>query len=369
MPDSRLEPVYAVLRTHNLDAVAIVPGPNFRRLFGRDFHLMERPLIAIVPASGDPVAIVPHLELSSFSELKFPGPVFSWQDEIGYERAFAAAAEALTSLNATKRFGLEAQRMRVFEQMALATAFPDAGFVDAHSQVSSIRLQKTPEEIALLMKAIRISEAALEATLKTVQVGQSEQEIQSQLIRQLFDYGADGLAFEPIVAAGGNSAEPHAVSRDDYNVKSGDALLIDFGGAWRGFSADITRTFFISQVSDEHRALYETVLAANEQGRRIAKSGITASDLDDAVQTVLEGSEFSQYAVHKTGHGLGLDIHEAPQIMRGNQEMLDPGMVFTIEPGLYKNNECGVRIEDNVVVTDTGIDCLTTFPRELRIVG
>ncbi len=369
MSEPRLEPLKRVLKNDGLEAVALVPGPNFRRLFGRDFHLMERPLIVIVPASGDPVAIVPHLELASFSELGFPGKVFSWQDETGYANAFAAAAEALPNLKSSNRFGLEAQRMRVFEQMALATAFPDARFVDAHAGISSIRLRKTPDEIELLKEAIRISEAALEATLKTVRTGQSETEINGQLIRQLFDHGADGLAFDPIVAAGRNAAEPHAVSRDDYRIKSGDALLIDFGGSWRGFSADITRTFFVSQVLDDHRALYETVLAANQRGRETARAGITASDVDDAVQTVLEDSNFAKYAVHKTGHGLGLDIHEAPQIMRGNQQILEAGMVFTIEPGLYKTNECGVRIEDNVAVTDSGIECLTSFPRDLRIIG
>ena len=369
MSSTKLDPVYSILRAEKLDAVALVPGPNFRRLFGRDFHLMERPLVVIIPTKGDPLAIVPHLEMSSFSELAFPGSVFSWQDEIGFKKAFAEAAEALPALKSSTRFGLEAQRMRVFEQMALAETFSDAGFVDAHSEISSIRLHKTPEEIALLKEAIRISEAALEATLKTVKAGQSEQEINGQLIRQLFDHGADGLSFDPIVAAGGNAAEPHAVSRDDYKIKPGDALLIDFGGSWRGYSADITRTFFVSEVSDEHQALYETVLVANRRGREITKAGITASDVDDAVQTVLEGSEFAEYAVHKTGHGLGLDIHEAPQIMRGNHQVLEPGMVFTIEPGLYKNNECGVRIEDNVVVTEAGIECLTSFPRELRIIG
>ena len=111
------------------------------------------------------------------------------------------------------------------------------------------------------------------------------------------------------------------------------------------------------------------MLAANAKGREISRPGITASAVDDAVLTVLEQSQFAQFSRHKTGHGLGLDVHEAPQIMRGNNQVLEAGMVFTIEPGLYREGEAGVRIEDNVLVTESGIECLTSFPRELRIVG
>ncbi|MBL8790367.1 MAG: M24 family metallopeptidase, partial [Rhizobiales bacterium] len=160
-----------------------------------------------------------------------------------------------------------------------------------------------------------------------------------------------------------------ASARADYAIKRGDALLFDFGGRYRHFSADITRTFFVGEVSDHDRAFYDTVLAANSKGHEVSRPGITASDVDDAVCTVLEQSQFASFKRHKTGHGLGLDVHEAPQIMRGNQAKLEPGMVFTIEPGLYRDGETGVRIEDDVVVTENGIESLTSFPRELRIIG
>lgn len=369
MTDSRLEPIYNVMRDHDLDAVAFVPGPNFRNMFVRDFHLMERPLIVIIPKVGSPVAIVPNLEMASFDTLDFPGEVFDWRDETGYADAFAKAGDALEQLKQVKRFGLEAQRMRVFEQMALARIFPKANFVDAHAEISSTRLLKKPEDISLLKEAIRISEEALEATLQEVRVGQTEKEIEAILLRQLFAYGADGLSFEPIVAAGDNSAQPHATARPDYKIKAGDALLIDFGASWAGYNADITRTFFVEHVSDFDRAFYETVLAANDIGKRTTKAGATAHDVDDAVQRQLEGSQFAEFARHKTGHGLGLDVHEAPHIMRGNHTVLEAGMIFTVEPGLYRIGECGVRIEDDIVVTENGMECLTNFSRELRIVG
>lgn len=369
MTSPNFNSINTVIHDNNLDAVAIVPGPNFHTLMGCDFHLMERPLLMIIPQGGTPVAIVPNLEMASFSQIGFEGDVFDWRDEDGFADAFAKAAQALPQLANAKHFGLEAQRMRVFESMALSKVFPDAEFVDAHAEISSIREVKSADEIAKLKRAIEISETALEATLQEVRIGQTEKEIEGTLLRHMFANGADGIAFDPIVAAGDNSAQPHASARSDYEVKSGDALLIDFGASWMGYNADITRTFFIGDVSDYDRAFYNTVLAANTRGKDVSRAGTSAHDVDDAVQIVLEKSQFAGFARHKTGHGLGLDVHEAPQIMRGNHTVLESGMVITIEPGLYREGECGVRIEDDVVITENGIECLTTFDRELRIVG
>jgi Xaa-Pro dipeptidase len=330
---------------------------------------MERPLIVIVARDQDPVAIVPNLEMASFDTLNFLGTVYDWRDETGYADAFTAAAAALPQLAGGAKLGVEGQRMRVFEQLALQKVFPETAIVDAHSAISSVRLVKSPSEIEKLRAAIRISEAALESTLAQVRIGQTEKEIEAILVGKLFAHGAGGLAFDPIVAAGDNAAQPHASARADYKTKRGDALLIDFGARYEGYNADITRTFFLGEVSDRDWEFYETVRAANARGREVTRSGVTAHDVDDAVQVVLEQSDFAAFARHKTGHGLGLDVHEAPQIMRGNRQELVAGMVFTVEPGLYRLGECGVRIEDDVLVTETGHDCLTSFSRELRLVG
>jgi Xaa-Pro dipeptidase len=366
---SMLDPLHDVLRATGHDAIALVPGANFLRIFGKDFHQMERPLVVIVPKSGISVAVVPNLELGSFTPIGFPGEVFDWRDEDGYMGAFRAMGAALPQLAKGARVGVEGQRMRVFDLLALQEVLPGVEFLDAHAAISAIRLRKTPEEIAALREAIKRSEVALEATIRQVRIGMTEKEVEAILLSELFRAGCDGLSFDPIVAAGDNAARPHASARADYCIKAGDALLFDFGGRYMHFSADITRTFFVGHASDHDRAFYDTVLAANTKGREIARPGMTASNVDDEVCKVLERSQFAAFKRHKTGHGLGLDVHEAPQIMRGNNQVLEPGMVFTIEPGLYRDGEAGVRIEDDVVVTADGVESLTTFPRELRIIG
>lgn len=359
----------AVMAEVGADAVALVPGANFRRVMGHDFHQNERPVLIVTTRQGRRAAVVPHLEMSAFEPLAFDGPAFAWRDEEGYSKAFARLAEATGPL---ETIAVEGQRMRVFEMRALEAAYPGTRIVDAQRAIARPRLTKTADEIARLRTAISISERALERTLGEVRVGMSEVEVEGVLMRHLFSEGADGLAFTPIVAAGNNSANSHAKARADYRLRPGDALLFDFGATHEGMLADITRTFFVREASDEARGVHAAVLAANAAGRAAARGGMTAGTLDDVVLRSLEASRFADRIRHKTGHGLGLEVHEEPYIMRGSAQVLEPGMVFTIEPGLYRSGEggFGVRIEDDVVVTaDGGIDCLTSFPRELRLVG
>jgi Xaa-Pro dipeptidase len=355
----------ALARDLNVDAVALVPGPNFVRLFDHDFHSHERPLVVLIRADGPPAALVPNLELGSFDQLGFEGPVFDWRDQTGYADAFAALAAQmpLTSV------AVEGQVMRVFVHHALTRANPGLRVVDAEREIAGLRLRKSGAEVASLLDAITRSEAALADTLDQVRVGMTETDIERILTMALFAQGVDEHAFGPIVAAGDNSARPHAHARPDYPIKPGDALLLDFGGRKAGFCADITRTVFVGHATDEGQAVYDAVLRANQRGHEVTRPGVTAHDIDDAVTGVLEASPYADRIRTKTGHGLGRDVHEAPYIMRGNHQAMEPGMVFTNEPGLYKIGAFGVRIEDDILVTADGCRSLTTFPKQLRVVG
>lgn len=363
--NDRYEPLRKIAKSSGLDAIALVPGANFARLFDAEFHQNERPLMVLVPADGIPSAIVPNLELASFEQLAFEGDVFDWRDQTGYQKAF----DSLMAKHAVKSVGVEGQVMRVFVDQALRTANPSLSIVDSQQAISALRLIKTPQELTAMKKAIRITEQALQNTIDQIRVGLTEREIENILVQQLFAAGADDFAFSPIVAANTNSARPHAHSREDYAVQAGDALLIDFGARADGVCADLTRTFFIKSCTDEQVAVYNTVLDANLAGHTASKPGATAHEVDDATTTVLEQSPFSERIRHKTGHGLGRDIHEDPYIMRGNHQLLAAGMVFTIEPGLYDLDDIGVRIEDDVLITQQGSQSLTTFDKTLTLIG
>lgn len=354
-----------VARDKSLDALAIVPGANFSRLFKKEFHQNERPLVVFIPVEGRPAAIVPNLELGSFAATGFDGEVYDWRDQTGYQSAF----NSLLSKRSFNRIGVEGQVMRVFVHHAIKRALPDTEIVDAQVAIAALRLCKTEEEITSMRRAIAISETALSETIDQLRVGMTEAQIESALIQRLIANGANEMAFPPIVAAADNSAKPHASAREDYAIKAGDALLFDFGARYNGVCADITRTFFVQHCDERKQAIYETVLKANLAGIAACKPGVTAHTVDDAATVVLETSAYDDRIRHKTGHGLGRDIHEDPYIMRGNKQLLETGMVFTIEPGLYESGDFGVRIEDDVLITDTGAESLTAFSKQLQLVA
>ena len=368
MPSAkRLEHLQQILREQGLDAAALIPGPGFQYLTGSVHHVMERPIVLFVPAEGRPAIVIPSLEADFFASKGFDAMHFRWADAEGFDDAFAGALARLELLEG--RIAVEGQYMRFFESEAIGRQAPDAQLIDGQELIAGIRLCKEPGEIELQRQAIRISEAALQHTIETLRVGMSERQVANILINQLSELGGHGLSFEPLVLGGDNSSRPHGKIRDDVPLQSGDSLIFDFGTNIEGYPADITRTFFIGEASEESRAIYAAVLNANKVGRETARPGMACGELDEIVAQALHDSGYGEYILHRTGHGLGLDVHEAPWITRGNEALLEPGMVFTIEPGLYVPDVLGVRVEDNVVVTEDGIESLSSFPRELRIIG
>ena len=347
-----------------MDAACFIPGPNFYYLTGLTFPLMERPTILILTKAAEVVGIIPELERLKWSETFPHAHAHYWQDKDGFDSAFAAAAAGLGKVS----LGVEGGRMRMFEYAALCRHFSPDAVTDADQALADLRVAKDAKEVACLKRAIEISEIALDETIAEVCAGMTEAETINLLKTRMLANGAEGFSFEPIVLSGGKAANPHGMP-DATVLRAGDALLFDFGARNQGYNADITRTFFVERVSSEHQAIYETVLAANATGRKACSPEMTAHDLDVLVTGELQQSPFADMIVHKTGHGLGLDVHEVPQVMVGNHSPLVPGTVITIEPGLYRAGDVGVRIEDNVLVEKEGSRSLTSFRRELEIIG
>jgi Xaa-Pro aminopeptidase len=362
---SRFARLRAALERADLDTVAITPGPSFYYLTGASFNANERPTLIVVTPEAPVHAVMPELERTRWQSVAPDAETIYWQDSDGYAEAFATLAARVS----TRQIGVEGQRVRFFETEALRTAFPAAAIVDAQAAITRMRLHKEPGEVDALRRAIAISESALAGALGEAAPGMSESELRQRLVIAMLDAGADGLAFPPIVLAGGASADPHGEPSPDRRLERGQPLLIDFGAAWGGYNADITRTFFVGTARPEHADIYEALRAANELGRSISGPEVTMDALDRQVTDSLRSTRFADLVVHKTGHGLGLDVHEAPQVMIGNHTQAEPGMVFTVEPGLYRPGEIGVRIEDDVLVTPDGSESLTTFDRALTVIG
>jgi Xaa-Pro dipeptidase len=364
MVHPRVQTLSELTRRAGLDVVALIPGPNLHYITGLDFHLMERALVVFFVPGQEPVAVIPTLEENRLKSCGIPMRIFAWADAQGCQGAFAAASAEL-QLNG-KRLGVEALQMRFMELELIGEFMPGVRITSAN--LDDLRLRKEADEIALMRQAIAISERALEATLTQVRPGMTEREIAGLLVIEQLRLGGGKHPFEPIVLSGPNSALPHG-EPGDRRVAEGEVLLFDFGTTVRGYASDITRTFVVGTPSDDVRRVYEAVRGANEAGRLTAKPGATAQDVDRAARQVINAAGFGPQFTHRTGHGLGLAVHEQPGINEGNTQVLAPGMVFTIEPGIYLPGQFGVRIEDNMVITPNGAESLTTFPRDLMSIG
>ena len=360
----RCERLIGIAVTKEIDAFAVVPGANFTYLTGVELHLMERPTIFVVCKGGSKFAIMPSLEEQKWSQAMPDVETFYWKDAEGPDAAFAWLSDQCGPII----LGVEGLRMRMAEYALLVSHWHKKQVINADVALAELRMLKDKNEVEALSRAIKISESALMETIEATRVGQTELQVKSRLQQAMLSHGAEGFACDPIVLTGSAAANPHGTSGGG-PIIPGACLLIDFGASYGGMHADITRTFFCQYVSDEHQRIYNVVRLANEAGRYAVRVGMPVGSVDDAATSVLEKSSYADLILHKTGHGLGHDIHEAPQIMRGNNIPMAQGMVFTVEPGLYKHGELGVRIEDDIHVGPDGADCLTSLNRQLQTFG
>jgi Xaa-Pro aminopeptidase len=234
--------------------------------------------------------------------------------------------------------------------------------------VASLRERKDATEIASITSAADVATTALERTLPQVRAGLSELAVAGILERELRNAGSEGFAFPSIVASGPRSALPHAHS-STRELESGDFLLMDFGAVVDGYCSDLTRTVVIGTASDEHRDVYDIVRVANQRGAAGVRAGMAGRDADALARDYIESAGFGPLFGHSLGHGIGLEVHEAPRLARTAEGVLAEGAVVTIEPGVYRPGWGGVRIEDDVVLDANGPRVLTNFPRELIELG
>jgi Xaa-Pro dipeptidase len=368
MNDSRLERLYAALRAASLDAVALNPGPSLTYLTGLHFHLMERPVVMLFAPGEDPAIILPQLETLKLSALPFAGQAFAYaEDPALWQDSFRGAARAL-ELDG-KKIGVEPRALRLLEFGYLKAGAPAADYPDASPALASLRIRKDADEIAKMRVAVRIAQEALEATVPLIKMGMTEKELANELVTQLLRHGSDPeMPFSPIVSGGPNSANPHA-SPTDRKLQAGDLLVVDWGATYEGYISDLTRTFAVGEVGAEYQMIHRIVQESNAAGRAAGGPGLPCAEVDRAARAVIEGAGYGQYFTHRTGHGIGMEAHEDPYIRGDNFQLLEPGMAYTVEPGIYLPERNGVRIEDNMVVTETGVESLSDMPRELQVVG
>lgn len=361
---ARVQNLQKILQDNNLDGVVFNPSPSLNYLTGLSFHLSERPVLVAFGAGGDNAIVLPELEAGKLSALELPLKAVTYgEDPAAWLQRFAEGLGAFSREG--MRIGVEPTWLRYLELNLLQKALPGAQIVDAGEALAQLRLRKDETELAHMRQAAVIAQNALLATLKIVKEGIREVEIAGELLVNLLRAGSEGeLPFTPIVSIGENAANPHA-SPGERALRQGDLLLIDYGAHYQGYQSDITRTFSCGSLDAELQTIADLVYTANETVRQNGRPGMSAGEIDALARQVIEAGGYGPQFFHRTGHGLGMETHEAPYMFAGNPLVLEEGMVFTVEPGIYLVGKGGVRIEDDVVVTAAGLRSLTDLPRRV----
>lgn len=360
--EQRLRAAQLAATTAGLDALLIPPSADLRYLTGYDAHALERLTLLVLPADGEPTLIVPRLERPA-AEAADPHGVRIVDHVDGadpYDLVTAALGGAKPDA-----VGL-GNRMWAEQVLALRTALPSVEQRLAGAVLAGLRLRKAPDEVEALRRAGQAIDAVHARMGQWLRAGRTESEVAADIAAAIRAAGHATVEFT-IVASGPNGASPHHGTSDRV-IAVGEPVVVDIGGRMPdGYCSDSTRTYCVGEPPAEFAAYYRVLLEAQRAAVAAVRPGVTAASVDAAARDLIAAAGFGDAFLHRTGHGIGLDGHEDPYIVAGNDTPLEEGMAFSIEPGIYLAGKHGARIEDIVVCTGTGVDRLNTLPTDLVI--
>jgi Xaa-Pro dipeptidase len=347
-----------------LDAFLIVSEKNMRYLAGFSPLAIERFAGIVIPIErGVPMVMVPKLEETKAREKSALREIMSYSDSENPALLLDKVIRKLKLEKAT--FGVEGTLPFKFYRMLIA-ASSAIKTVDTSALLSKLRCVKSDEELRMIEKAAGVVGQGIKAGIEFIKPGITELAISCQIERAIKEGGCESIP-SCLVLSGPNSALPHGET-SNRTVKEKDIVLMDVGAVYQGYFGDLTRTVFVGQATKKEIEVYSVVAGAQEAGLRSVKPGIEAEKVDTATRNVIENAGFGDFFTHRTGHGLGLELHEEPYITHGNEMILRKGMAFTVEPGIYFFGKFGIRIEDNIVVCRTNGRMLSYLSKELIVV-
>lgn len=325
-------------------------------LTGVDSLLLERPFILLVPAEGEPHLVAPTLESGPYRRAPIHVEVHPWTDSEGPGRAMT---DAIREVTLKGRWGVEGRTP--FGYLSMLSKKADAKYVEGEAILQRLREVKDEAEVRRLKRAGAILSKSFEEFPVLIKAGRSEAEVAKAATEAIYGHGATKVD-DMLVQAGPMSADPHHLP-SSRKLARGDSVVVDVSASFEGYYADITRTFCVG-TSPETRRVYEEVLEAQERGIDACKAGARVGEVDSAARKVLKNAGMGPNFFHRTGHGLGLEVHEEPYIVEGGKKRLRAGMSFTVEPGAYFKGKLGVRIEDDVLIEGKKGLAITNPPKE-----
>jgi len=359
---ARMRRAVALASGAGLGGLVVTPGPELFWLTGyRPTAITERLTALVLVPDQEPTLLVPTLERPD-AEGAVGAPVLTIADWADGEDPFARAG-AFVPAHATMGISDSAWAIHL---LGLQSALPGSSYRSLTQSLPMLRAVKDANELARLAAAGAAADATYEQIVDVRFAGRKESDVAADLARLLREHGHDQVDFT-VVGSGPNGANPHHEA-GDRTIEVGDAVVLDFGGLMHGYGSDTSRTVCVGEPSDEVRAVHEIVRLAQQAGVEAVRPEVPCQDVDRAARTLITDAGYGDQFLHRTGHGIGTTTHEPPYMIEGEEQPLVPGMCFSVEPGIYLAGRFGVRIEDIVVVTETGSRRLNDTERSLRIV-
>ena len=361
-PSERLTQVAEAVRAKGLDVLLLTPGPDLRYVTGYDAKQLERLTCLAVPSDGDPFLLVPALELKA-AQASPAGAlsldIVTWQET---ENPFGIVSRAIGD----PRSVALSDRMWALHVLQFADAFPAARQHLASEVLSPLRVRKSAAEIQALKAAGEAIDRVHANVPQWLKPGLTERQVGAKIAEAILAEGHVQVDFV-IVGSGPNAASPHHEVSDRV-IRDGDVVVVDIGGTMpSGYCSDCTRTYAMGHAPDDFAKYYDVLYNAQEAATVSVRPGVTAESVDRTARTIIADAGYGEWFIHRTGHGIGLESHEDPYIVAGNTTPLEPGMAFSIEPGIYPGPH-GARIEDIVTCTEDGYQRMNNAPRDLVIV-
>lgn len=346
-----------------LDAMLVTPGPDLHHLTGYRALPLERLTCLVVRADGDPVLVAPRLEVAAATA----SPVGELGIEVvGWDETDDPYALVASLVPGARAVGLD-DHMWAEKVLALRTALPDAAQRLAGEVLRELRMRKAPAEVDALREAGRAIDRVHAQVPGWLRAGRTEREVGADIAAAITAEGHAQVDFV-IVGSGPNGASPHH-ELSDRVIEPGDPVVVDIGGTTAlGYCSDSTRTYVVGEPPEDFLAHHEVLRRAQARAVEAVRPGVTCASVDAAAREVIAAAGYGERFIHRTGHGIGLETHEHPYVVEGNEQVLEPGMTFSVEPGIYLEGRHGARIEDIVVCTPDGVEPLNLTTHELVVV-
>lgn len=361
----RLSGLASELKSLKLDAIFLGPSTDLEYVTGLDTHPDERVRGLVVSKDGRCFAMTPLLYKEEIVNAFGDVPYFAeWNDHEGFTGAFRRGCEHLGIVGGRIAFN---DGVRAVDMLAIRDTM-DLRMESGAKVLEPLRSRKDDEELALMREASRLVDEVVRMLHGYIRPGMTERQIAKQIPEFFEEAGADEPSFSPIVASGPNGSMPH-YSGGRRVIEENDVIILDLGGRHKSYCSDTTRTFFTGTPTEEQRKVYEIVRESQAAGEAAVRPGATGQDVDRAARKVIIDAGYGEYFFNRVGHGIGIAVHEHPYIIEGNDRPLEPGNVFSVEPGIYLPGKFGVRIENLVAVRPDGTgEALNKFPREIESV-